>query len=74
MLLEGINIINAWVDILMLGSLGSITDSGIYVPVNLGTQLINFVLLAISSALAPTIARLYVEGKLAKLQTTISDN
>ncbi len=71
MLLEGIYVINARVDILMLGSLHSITDAGIYVPVNRGAQLINFVLMALSSALAPAIARLYAEGKLAELQTTV---
>ncbi|MEM8718530.1 MAG: flippase [Cyanobacteria bacterium P01_G01_bin.39] len=71
MLLEGIYVINARVDILMLGSLSSITEAGIYVPVNRGAQLINFVLMAISSALAPTIARLYSEGKLNKLEATI---
>lgn len=71
MLLEGIYVINARVDILMLGSLHSITEAGIYVPVNRGAQLINFVLMAISSALAPTIASLYAEGKLKQLQATV---
>lgn len=71
MLIEGIYIINARVDILMLGSLQSIADAGIYVPVNRGAQLINFILMAISSALAPKIASLYAEGKLALLQTTV---
>lgn len=71
MLLEGIYVINARVDILMLGSLHSITDAGIYVPVNRGAQLINFVLMALSSALAPAIARLYAEGKLPELQATV---
>ena len=71
MLIEGIYIINARVDVLMLGSLQSIADAGIYVPVNRGAQLINFVLMAISSALAPKIASLYAEGKLFKLQTIV---
>ncbi len=71
MLLEGIYVINARVDILMLGSLQSLEAAGIYVPVNRGAQLINFVLMAISSALASEIAKLYSEGNLQKLQYTV---
>ena len=71
MLIEGIYIINARVDVLMLGSLQSVADAGIYVPVNRGAQLINFVLMAISSALAPKIASLYATGKLIKLEATV---
>ena len=71
MLIESIYIINARVDILMLGSLQSIADAGIYVPVNRGAQLINFVLMAISSALAPKIASLYAAGKLIQLEATV---
>ncbi|MEL6928590.1 MAG: flippase [Cyanobacteria bacterium J06600_6] len=71
MLIEGIYIINARVDILMLGSLQSIADAGIYVPVNRGAQLINFVLMAVSSALAPKIASLYAQEKLQELQGII---
>lgn len=71
MLIEGIYIINARVDILMLGSLQSIAEAGIYVPVNRGAQLINFVLMAVSSALAPKIATLYAEGKFQQLEGII---
>jgi len=71
MLIEGIYIINARVDVLMLGSLQSLADAGVYVPVNRGAQLINFVLMAISSALAPKIASLYAEGKLQQLETIV---
>ena len=74
MLIEGIYIINARVDILMLGSLQSVGDAGIYVPVNRGAQLINFVLMAISSALAPKIASLYAQGKLQQLQAIVVKN
>ncbi|MEL6501998.1 MAG: flippase [Cyanobacteria bacterium J06623_1] len=71
MLIESIYVINVRADILMLGSLGSITDAGVYVPVNRGAQLINFVLVAVSSALAPKIASLYAAGKLTQLQATV---
>ena len=71
MLIEGIYIINARVDILMLGSLQSIADAGIYVPVNRGAQLINFVLMAVSSALAPKIADLFAAEKLPQLERLI---
>ncbi|MEO0928599.1 MAG: polysaccharide biosynthesis C-terminal domain-containing protein, partial [Cyanobacteria bacterium J06643_13] len=71
MLIESIYVINVRADILMLGSLGSIADAGVYVPVNRGAQLINFVLVAVSSALAPKIASLYAAGKLIQLQATV---
>ena len=74
MLIEGIYIINARVDILMLGSLQSVADAGIYVPVNRGAQLINFVLMAISSALAPKIASLYARDRLQQLQAIVVKN
>jgi O-antigen/teichoic acid export membrane protein len=70
MFFEGIYVINARVDVLMLGALDSVEAAGIYVPVNRGAQLINFVLMAVCSALAPTIARLYAEGKREKLEAT----
>ncbi|MEM6613644.1 MAG: flippase [Cyanobacteria bacterium P01_C01_bin.72] len=71
MLIEGIYVINVRADILMLGSLRSLADAGIYVPVNRGAQLINFVLVAVSSALAPQIASLYAAGKLDRLQAIV---
>ncbi|MEO1670375.1 MAG: flippase [Cyanobacteria bacterium J06631_2] len=71
MLIESIYVINVRADVLMLGSLRSIADAGIYVPVNRGAQLINFVLVAVSSALAPQIASLYAEGKLDRLQAIV---
>ncbi|GAB4543394.1 MAG: flippase [Pleurocapsa sp.] len=71
MLLEGIYVINARVDTLMLGWLQNVEAAGIYVPVNRGAQLINFVLMAITSALAPVIASLYAEGKKQKLHSTV---
>ena len=71
MLLEGIYVINARVDVLMLGALRDVAAAGIYVPVNRGAQLINFVLMAASSSIAPTIASLYAQGKKRKLSKTI---
>jgi O-antigen/teichoic acid export membrane protein len=71
MFLEGIYVINARVDVLMLGALQNVEAAGIYVPVNRGAQLINFVLMAVCSALAPIIARLYAEGKSKQLEATV---
>ena len=71
MLLEGIYVINARVDILMLGALRDVEAAGIYVPVNRGAQLINFVLMAVTSAIAPTIASLYAQGKKQELSNTM---
>lgn len=46
----------------------NVDATGIYVPVNRGTQLINFVLMAVTSALASTIASLYAAGNRQKLR------
>ena len=71
MLLEGIYVINARVDVLMLGALRDVEAAGIYVPVNRGAHLINFVLMAVTSAIAPTIASLYAQGKKSELSKTM---
>jgi O-antigen/teichoic acid export membrane protein len=72
MLIESIPIINAQTDVLMLGAFRGVEAVGLYVPVNRGAQLITFILMAVGSALAPTIASAYADNRLMELQPTIT--
>ena len=71
-LIESIPIINSQTDVLMLGGLRGVEAVGLYVPVNRGAQLITFIVMAVSSTLAPMIASAYADGRLAELQQTIT--
>ena len=72
MLLESIPILNSQIDVLMIGSFKGLAEVGLYSPVNRGAQLITFILMAVSSSLAPTVASRYANGELGKLQKTIT--
>jgi len=72
MLIESIPIINSQTDVLMLGAFKGVDAVGLYVPVNRGAQLITFILMAVGSALAPTIASAYADNRLMELQRTIT--
>lgn len=71
-LIESIPIVNSQTDVIMLGAFRGTEAVGLYVPVNRGAQLITFILMAMSSTLAPTIASAYADGQLDKLQRTIT--
>ena len=71
-LIESIPIINSKADVLMLGGLRGTEAVGLYVPVNQGAQLITFIVMAVSSTLAPMIASAYADNRLAELQRTIT--
>lgn len=72
MLIESIPIVNAQTDVLMLGALKGVDAVGLYAPANRGAQLTTFILMAVSSALAPTIASAYADNRLSDLQHTIT--
>lgn len=52
-LLESIHVLNARIDILMIGALQGVEAAGIYAPVNRGAQLVVFILMAFGSSLLP---------------------
>jgi len=68
MLLESLNEINGRVDILMLGNLDGVSAAGIYNPVNRGSLLVVFAMMAFKGPLSPTVASLFAKGKLQELQ------
>ena len=71
MLFESVNILNQRIDILMLGAMKGVEYSGLYTPINRGTQLIVFILIAFVGPLSPKIASLYAEGKISVLKQTL---
>lgn len=72
MLITGMQIINAKTDIIMLGTMKGPKEAGIYAVANRGAELITFILLAVNTALAPTVASLYAAGNTKKLQSVVT--
>ncbi len=72
MLITGMQIMNARTDIIMLGSMKGPKEAGIYAVADRGAEFISFVLLAINTTLAPTVASLYASGDMKKLQYIIN--
>lgn len=72
MFLGGLAVINARIDILMLGSLKGAGAVGIYAVVSRVTSLIVFALGIVNSVLSPTLATLYAEGKMEQLQRVVT--
>lgn len=72
MLITGMQIINAKTDIIMLGAMKGTKEAGIYSVANRGAEFITFILLAVNTALAPTVASLYAAGDMKKLQDVVT--
>jgi O-antigen/teichoic acid export membrane protein len=72
LVISGMYVLNARTSSLMLGALESPTAVGLYVPAARGADLIALVLLAVNTAFAPTLARLFAQGKRAQLEHTVS--
>ncbi len=65
-------VINNRTDAIMLGIMQGNESVGLYNVANQGATLISFILIAVNQSLAPTIAKLYAEGNLSKLQSVIA--
>jgi O-antigen/teichoic acid export membrane protein len=72
MFLGMIQVINKQTDIVMLGLMRSSAEVGIYQAVVHGSNLISFVLVAVNTAQAPQIARLWSSGKKQQLQQMLT--
>jgi O-antigen/teichoic acid export membrane protein len=72
MFLDAMRTINNRTDILMIGASVGTEAVGIYTAALRGTQLITFMLVAVNTTLAPTVASLYVQGKLDRLQEEVT--
>lgn len=71
MFLGTIELINARIDLIMLGAIEDVTAVGIYAVVAGITQLTAFVHHAALGVIAPTIASLYCNGELRKIERLI---
>jgi len=67
----GIQVINSRIDILMVGAMLGAGDAGVYTVANRGAQLILLVYFAINAALAPSVASLWAQHDIAKLQDVV---
>lgn len=72
MLLTGIQIINARMDIIMLGAIKGPKEAGIYAVANRGAEFITFILLAVNTSLAPTVASLFAAKDMENLQDVVT--
>ncbi len=72
MLLGGMYVITSRSDMLMIGAIKGTEAAGLYGPIVQGVQLLAFVLTAINSVLGPSIASLYTEKKLGKIQQVVT--
>lgn len=68
LLVGGMNVINVRIDTIMLGALRGTEEVGIYAVVTRGAEFVSFPLLATNAVMAPTIAALYAQGEMARLQ------
>ena len=72
MFLGGMQIINSKTDILMLGAIAGAKAVGVYTVISRGAQLISFILMAVNSVMAPTIASFYADKKMKQLQRVVT--
>lgn len=72
MVLGGLQIIHARIDLLMLGAMQPASAVAIYNAVFQGTQLVSIILLSANTLLAPRMASLYAAGKVEQLRHLIT--
>lgn len=70
--ISGMYVINVRTSALMLLALAGPTAVGLYQPASRGSDLIALVLLAVNTAIAPTLARLFAEHKTRQLEHTVA--
>jgi len=73
-LLAGLQIINARIDIIMLGAMLGAADVAIYNVVYQGGMLASFVLVAAGGVISPLVARMYAQGEKQKLQRLVTSS
>jgi O-antigen/teichoic acid export membrane protein len=72
MMVDGIQIVNMRLSLLMLGTLQGADAVGIYVVVQRASQVITLILGTVNTVLAPVFAKLYAQKKLQELQQLIA--
>ena len=72
LLIAGANVVNQRVSVIMLGSMVGSEAAGIFDAARRGVGLVAFSLAAVNMPLAPTIAQLYSEGKMERMQQVVT--
>lgn len=72
MMLGAMQIINNRTDIVMLGIFRTMAEVGVYSAVSHGASVVAFILLAVNMAIAPTIAALYAQKDMERLQRIVT--
>jgi O-antigen/teichoic acid export membrane protein len=70
--LAGMQVVNQQTDVLMLGSIMGTKAAGIYSVASQGAGFVMFVLIAVNSALAPTLAALHAREERSRLQYVVT--
>lgn len=70
--LAGIDILTTKTDIIMVGAMKGAEATGIYSVVTNGAALVTLSLLAVNTALAPTVASLYAAGEMRRIQRVLT--
>lgn len=65
-------VVNNRADALMLGAIKGPEAVGLYVVASRGAELISFILMAVNLSIGPTVAKLYAEGNIRKLQNLVT--
>jgi O-antigen/teichoic acid export membrane protein len=72
LIISGLYVVTTYIDTLMIGTLGSREEAGIYSVASQGAGLIRLALMAIHTTIAPTITKLYVQKKHEQLQQLLT--
>jgi O-antigen/teichoic acid export membrane protein len=72
MFIAGLYLINSRADIIMLGILRGPQEAGIFAVASYGAGFVSFMLIAVNTAIAPSIARLWRNHELGELQRLIT--
>lgn len=71
-LIDGLQVINSHIDILMLGLLATVGEVGVYRVVVQGAGLVVFALQIVNMTIAPQVARLHAAGETERLQQMVT--
>jgi O-antigen/teichoic acid export membrane protein len=71
-LVSSMRVVNARIDIIMLGAMENLEAVGIFAVASRGSAFIPLVLVAVNAALGPTVARLYTIGNMKRLQRIVT--
>jgi len=72
MMLGGLQVVNAQSGVAILGAMKNVEEAGIYAVANRAASVMGFALLSVNAVLAPSIATLYANREMKKLQSIVT--